>query len=182
MDTERFDRLTRAISTVLSRRTLAGVLGLSALGLPSLAAAKKRKKKKKKAKKNEFGCVDTGKFCKNNGQCCSGICEGKKDKKKCKPHDQSTCQNGQREGFCGGVDVLCQTAGGQEGVCDTTTGKAGYCTGGGTCFACAKDADCIAQCGAKAACIQCTGCPETNSLACVGPEPDSCLAIMALGE
>jgi hypothetical protein len=77
----RFEHLTRTISTMLSRRAIAGTLGLGALNLPGLVEAKKKRKKKKKIKKNQFGCVDVGKFCTDDGQCCSGICQGKKPKK-----------------------------------------------------------------------------------------------------
>jgi hypothetical protein len=40
MDGARFDGLARSVSTMLSRRTLAGALGLGALTLPGLVAAK----------------------------------------------------------------------------------------------------------------------------------------------
>jgi hypothetical protein len=168
--TARFDRFTRSVSTLLSRRTLAATLGLGALGLPGLAEAKKHKKrKKKKITRNEFGCVDVGGFCKNSGQCCSGICSGKKDKKKCKAHNTSTCQAGQQEAGCTAeaTTVPCDV----DGRCDTTTGKAPYCAGDGQCFPCTKDADCVPFCGAQAACITCAGCAlETGDLtACVGP-------------
>lgn len=173
MDHARFDRVTRLLASGLSRRTLAGLLGLAPLGLAGVASGKN--KKKKKAKFNQFGCVDVGKFCKNASQCCSNICEGKKDKKKCKAHNESTCVNGQVEEFCGGTDVSCKTPSGADAQCDTTTGKAGYCAADGACFNCRKDADCTAVCGANAACIQCTGCPETGGFACVGPEDDACI-------
>jgi hypothetical protein len=175
MDSGRFDRMTRTVSTVLNRRSLAGALGLAAVAIPSLTEGKK---KKKKVKKNQFGCVDVSKFCKNGGQCCSGICDGKKGKKKCKAHDASTCQAGQKQDFCGGVDVECTASGGTPGLCNTTTGNAGHCSGDGTCFNCTKDADCTDICGSGAACIVCSGCPETDGLACVGLADDSCLDLM----
>ena len=171
MDHGRFDQIARAISHNLSRRTLAGFIGLGAIGISEVADAKK--KNKKKVKKNEFGCVDVGRFCKNAGQCCSNICKGKKGKKKCKAHNESTCQNGQEGLGCGGVTVACQTPSGDLGQCDTTTGKAGYCNADGSCFACTKDADCIPQCGANAACALCSNCP--GGFACFGPEKGSCL-------
>src|SRR4051794_8512906 len=124
MDSVRFDGLARSVSTMLSRRTLASALGLGALALPGLAEAKKKHhhKKKKKVKFNDFGCVDVGRFCKNNDQCCSGICEGKKDKKKCQAHDESTCQAGQDS--CAGSPELCTTSAGGPGQCVQTTGNA----------------------------------------------------------
>jgi hypothetical protein len=38
--------MPRTVSTLLSRRTLAGALGLSAVGLPSLIDGKKKRKRK----------------------------------------------------------------------------------------------------------------------------------------
>jgi hypothetical protein len=181
VDTARFDALTRAVSAVLSRRTLAGVLGLGALTLPSLADAKKkkRKRKKKKIKRNDFGCVNVGSFCKNGGQCCSGICQGKKGKKKCKAHDQSTCQAGQTTEECGGTqNVECTTSSGvTEATCFTTTGNAGYCGATGICVACSTDLDCVVVCGPEAACIPCTACEEDSGTACVGVSFDSCITV-----
>lgn len=170
MDSDRFDGLTRTVSTLLTRRTLATALGLGALGLPGLAQAKKRKKK---VVLNEFGCVNVKGFCENSGQCCSGVCEGKKGKKKCKAHNQSTCLPGQTPAGCGEVNsVSCMTTTGKVGQCITTTGNAGYCRFGGFCVACKKDADCIGICGPQAAC---TLCPRTCAgqgltTFCSGPE------------
>lgn len=174
MDAHDFDRRTRAISTRLPRRSLAGLLGLGAaslgtLGQIDLTNARKKKKKKKKVKRNDFDCVDVGKFCKNNSQCCSGICEGKKNKT-CKAHDQSTCQPGQDS--CLGTEVQCATTTGAEGNCVTTTGKAPYCynQSPGNCTQCSKDSDCVPLLGAGAACIVCAICLDQNpdGTACVG--------------
>lgn len=177
MEYARFDTLTRDLSSFLSRRTLAGALGLAALAYPGSTDAKKKKKrkKKKKVKFNDFGCVNVGSFCKNSGQCCSGICSGKKDKKKCKAHDASTCQPNQDT--CLGFPFLCTTGTGNPGQCLITTGEGSYCFGGsGDCHDCKKDADCVPFCGAQAACIVCATCAgeSLNNTACVGPEIDSC--------
>lgn len=156
VNTLRFDQLTRAISFLLSRRALAGVLGLHALGVPALVdARKKKRKKKKKAKFNEFGCVNVGGFCKNDGQCCSGICSGKKDKKKCQAHDERTCQ---ALAVTCEQEIECFTETGNNGECYTTTGNAGFCADSGGCFPCSKDADCQPFCGPRAACVQCAEC------------------------
>jgi hypothetical protein len=178
MDPSRFDHWTKSLPFAASRRR--ALLAL-AVGIPGLAEAKKKKRKnrkrnKKKIKRNAFGCVNVGNFCKNSGQCCSGICEGKKGKKKCQGHDQSTCQAGQTIEDCGGVAVDCTTTSGDEGSCLTTTGNAGYCFSDGDCFPCAKDADCVPFCGPQAACIACAGeeCGEEGGTACVGPSDDSC--------
>jgi hypothetical protein len=168
MDAADFDRLTRSISSRVSRRAIVGLIGLAALSDGGLAEARKHHRKKK-VKTNEFGCVDVGKFCNHDKQCCSGVCAGKKGKGKGKAHDQSTCMAGQH--VCLGTHVNCTTTNGLPGECITTTGKASYCFVDGRCVACAKDADCVPQFGAGAACVVCTtdclGVTE-NSTACVG--------------
>jgi hypothetical protein len=177
VETTRFELLTRAITSQLTRRRLASVLGLAGTTFPALVAAKKKRKRSKKVRRNDFGCVNVGSFCKNNGQCCSSICRGKKSKKKCTAHDQSTCQAGQTIEDCGGaVDVLCTSSTGEEGLCVTTTGNAGYCFSGADCFPCAKDVDCEPFCGPGAACIVCASCvvEAGTATACVGPSLTSC--------
>jgi hypothetical protein len=115
-----------------------------------------------------------GKFCKNNGQCCSGICQGKKGKKKCKAHDEGTCLPGQ-DACTSGSPVLCTTEGGLPGQCTQTTGKSSFCETTGDCFDCKKDADCVPFCGASAACIVCAECAmEGLQTACVGTNAGSC--------
>jgi hypothetical protein len=166
MDATCFDRLTRAVSAALTRRRVVGGLGLSALSLASRADARhkhkhKKHKHKKKITRNAFGCVNVGGFCKHSDQCCSGICEGKKDKKTCKAHDQSTCEPGQSRLACGGdTDVACMTAAGTDGACLTTTGQGEFCAGFAECFACQSDADCRVICDTAAACAVCLGCVD----------------------
>ena len=177
MDHDRFDQFARTLSRASSRRTLSGILVLGAVGLAAGARVEvaSAKKKRNKVKNNEFGCVNVGKFCKNAGQCCSGICQGKKGKKTCQAHGESTCVSGQAETGCGGTSVACQTPSGEAGQCNTTTGKAGYCVADVLCFPCKKDTDCIANCGVDAACIQCTNCAAQGGTACVGSTEDSCI-------
>jgi hypothetical protein len=176
VETARFDHLTRTVSILLSRRTLAGALGLGAFALPNLVdAMKKRKRKKKKITRNAFGCVKVGNFCKNGGQCCSGICQGKKGKKKCQAHDASTCQG---QDACVGEVAVCTTTTGVVGSCAVTTGNASYCGRSATCFDCAKDADCVPVCGAGAACIVCAECVAMGlQTACAGLNGGACLIV-----
>lgn len=182
MDHRRFDDLTSRLAAPLSRRQglgLVAALGLGAGLLAEHADARKHRKKKKKVTLNDFGCVDIGRYCSNGGQCCSGVCSGKRGKKTCQNHNATTCQNGVAESGCGAtVDVTCITSSGAEGVCDATTGKGAYCAGDGGCFECKKDADCVPVCGPLAACIPCAGlCPLTGGTGCVGFGKDSCAAL-----
>jgi hypothetical protein len=166
-----------------SRRDLLRSLASTGLGLGIVGFAdpgeaqkkRKRKKRKKKIRRNTFGCVDVGNFCKNGGQCCSGICQGKKGKKKCQGHDEGSCQANQDS--CSETPFPCITSTGESGVCTITTGKAPYCNTTGACFPCRKDADCVPFCGPHAACMVCaTQCGAIEGFtACVGPsEEDAC--------
>ena len=172
MDASRFDRLTRSVATPASRRSVLAALGVAITALPPTVGAKKRRRRK--VKRNEFGCVDVGGFCKNGGQCCSGICAGNKGKRKCRAHDAGTCQPGARSESCdatGGGDVPCTTSlGFTGGFCETTTGGAGYCAIAGDCFPCTKDEECQGFCGTRAACIVCPDCTGDVQTACVNPE------------
>jgi hypothetical protein len=176
MDFERFDLLTRSVSTLLSRRVLAGVLGVAACTFPSVSEAKKheRARKKKRVKFNDFGCVNVGNACKNGSQCCSGICQGKRGKKRCRAHDASTCAG---QDSCAGETTMCTTTDGVAGACFVTTGNAAHCSASGLCFACKTDADCAPICGAGAACIVCED-PQCAALGietnCAGLFDDAC--------
>jgi hypothetical protein len=142
MDTERFDRITRTVAKGVSRRGLVVAVGLLVIALPGWAEAKKRKRKRKnnqKVKRNEFGCVNVGNVCKNDDQCCSGICERKQGKKKCQAHDTQGCQADQDA-----------------------------CVAG-ACMACTKDADCAAAAGPIAACVACPVCVASSTACIPGP-------------
>ena len=57
------------------------------------------------------GCKNVGRKCQRARQCCSGVCRGKKDKKRCKAHDSGGCRGGQRSTGCGGsVDIDCTSS------------------------------------------------------------------------
>lgn len=163
MDASRFDRWTRALGLAVSRRqtTLGLLLGaiVAARGEEAVAGP---------------GCKNAGKKCKRAKDCCSGVCKGKKGKKKCRSHDAGGCKAGAVEAFCGGADVDCTTSSGASGNCNTTTGQAGYCSASGVCVDCKKDADCRDICGAKAACVTCAACTTTGNRGCAGVSPGSC--------
>jgi hypothetical protein len=173
MDAGRFDGLVRSLHDAVSRRAAFRALGgvVTLLGLPGRdnASAKKRKRKKKKVKRNSFGCVNVGDFCRKNGQCCSGLCK----RRKCEPHDADVCEA--EDDICKGNAASCTTATNNKGDCGRTTGNASYCGGEGDCFPCKKDADCIPICGPLAACVVCESeCAEAGGTACFGPTDGEC--------
>jgi hypothetical protein len=159
MDITQFDRWIRKLSTTTSRRQtfLALFLGTFAARFAIEEASAGP------------SCKNVGKKCKKK-DCCSGVCQGKKRRKKCKAHGAGGCQSGEQTGSCDGANVACTTSAGEDGLCQTTTGNAGYCSGSGLiCTPCQKDADCRGFCGPDAACIRCVEACVTTSTACVGP-------------
>jgi hypothetical protein len=156
-------------------RSLASTgLGLGIVGFADPGEAKKRKRKKK-IRRNTFGCVNVGGFCTNGGQCCSGICQGKKGKKKCKVHNSSSCDG--TDG-CSGEFVGCITVTGADGACNVTTGKASFCVTSAVCFDCTKDTDCELVCGAGAACLVCAECvPLGLQTACASANAEGCAPV-----
>jgi hypothetical protein len=147
-----FDAMARRLTSLPTRRDILRDLAGTGLGLgiarwsSTAEARKKRKKRNKKAKPNAFGCVNVGKFCKNDGQCCSGICEGKKGTRKCKAHGTGTCEQ-QGPEFCTAPEldlVLCNSA---VCACIRTTAGSNFCfdigaEAGSDCADCSTDADC----------------------------------------
>lgn len=173
MDANQFDDVIRWLSAGSSRRTVLGFAlgGAIAAGHLWDAAAKNRnKRKKKKVTFNGYGCVSVNKHCKNASQCCSGICKGKKGKKRCKAHDAGGCPPGATVSSCSGMEsVACTTSTGFPGWCYGTTGGAAYCWGAGAQAECTKDADCIPIFGPAAACVlDCTPPGEPLTI-CAGP-------------
>jgi len=162
MEGIQFDHLVR--SSTRSRRSLLGRALAVAAGLLTtrgVDARKKRRRKKRKstATPNELGCLEVGDPCSSDGQCCSGICDGKKGKRRCKAHDTGGCAAGSAPVGCGGTDVACTTSLGDPGTCATTTGNAGYCQYAPANYPCQTDVDCqVAEgglLGPRAACIRC---------------------------
>lgn len=72
METARFDHLPLALMRLLTRRTLAGVLGLSAAGLPAMIEAKNKKKKRKQRKKKRRKSCGKAGGNPVRGKCCAG--------------------------------------------------------------------------------------------------------------
>lgn len=148
--------------------------GVSLMGVPALDARKKhgrtRKRRRQNVKKNAFGCVNAGAFCRRASQCCSGICSGKKGKKRCRGHDASSCQL--HQDICFDETATCTTTAGLPGECLVTTGRASFCGAIGFCTDCSRDADCVPLYGPGAACIVCVpGCGDhtPHGTSCVVP-------------
>jgi hypothetical protein len=172
MDSHCFDRLARLLSAGASRRGIMRGLASAGLGvvvsrIPGAVEAKK--KRPKKLKRNSYGCVDVGLACHgNSGNCCSGICEGKKPKKgkkdrsRCVAHDSGNCPLEQNA--CAAPGTSC----GPLGVCSQTTGKACFCAqNNGMCAVCQRDSDCVALgWGPNSACLVGDGCPQTGGTGC----------------
>lgn len=186
MNAAHFDRLTRTLRGVSSRRGLlrglAAASVLAAIRDPDATRAK-NSKTKKKPKRNQYSCVSVGGSCRGKDKnCCSGRCQGKKpkngenDKSRCVAHDTGTIENGERgclvgDDSYGPGGTLCTTAAGEElGLCWRTTGNAGFCGYGTACIpgSCQKDSDCIAACGAGAACIVIPDACEGTDTLCFG--------------
>jgi hypothetical protein len=153
MDQERFDRLTRRLSRVSSRRvalqSLAGVVlagGLARFGLAEANAQDATAAR----------CLGEGKKCKRGNQCCSGLCQGKKDKKR--------CRRAPGQSICTVRDDICSKPLDEEGVdcgvgslsctCMVTAAGHAFCSNGNqSTVRCATDVECVAAIGAGAACV-----------------------------
>lgn len=177
MDGTRINHLLRSLAS--SRRVYLGGLAALASGWLGQSAGetrrKRKKRKPKKTKPNAYGCLSVGKLCRNAAQCCSGVCEGKQGKRRCRPHDSficqvddDTCSTGLTK-LCGTTNPYC--------ACTLTTGNAPFCgdyagfPGDQLCRDCRRDEDCQEEFGPGAACVVysrlCNDiCPDTGR-ACV---------------
>jgi hypothetical protein len=150
MDADHFDHLSRSFSTLLTRRTLTGLLGLGVAILPPFAAAKKRRKKKKTkcgsgTKKCGRTCIPATGCCSSsecgaNGTCVGNICRcnsGFKDcDGECIPEDQCcTDDDCAANETCDSGACVCRA----EQVCEDVCCPLGefcvgdVCQGAGTC-------------------------------------------------
>jgi hypothetical protein len=173
VDAERFDDLARSLTAGRSRRRVVALLATAALAQASLPGGVDAGKKDK-PKKNRFGCIDVGEKCFGRDRpCCSGICDGKGRRSRCKAHHRGGCEAD--DSSCPET-VLCGT----DGECHRTTGKAGFCAEPGClCRPCKKDKDCEAEFGEGAACVvcvsntenSCVGIDGSTGTACAAPSP-----------
>ncbi len=162
MDADRFDALTRALTGAeFSRRRL--LMGVAGSTLAAVAVALGVAE----ADAIHYGCRHVGKPCRRNDQCCSSLCRGPQGRKTCRTHNVGTCTVAKdfcRTGTFGCGEDAC--------FCFRTTGGANFCsTGGGSCMACTRDAQCeIALATRGAACVDnshgnCTSCSEGTGCA-----------------
>lgn len=159
-------------------RGLAG-LGLGTMLPAAVADAKKqrkRKKRKPKATPNSYGCLEVDDPCKTAEQCCSGVCEGRRGKKRCRAHDTGTCDQ-DLPGLCSPTPTIAPCNNSPTCFCMISTANSSFCAqlGQPLCTTCQQDADCIAQgMPPGSACLPTTGflcatdCPETG-MVCLPP-------------
>jgi hypothetical protein len=149
MDGSHFDDVVRSLKE--SRRSLLGGAIAAATGGIGVRIAearkrgKQRKKRKPRARPNQYGCLEIDDPCKTAEQCCSGICEGKKGKKRCRAHGAGTCKP--QPGVCTDPDPGYGTCNNDNFCyCHRTTANSIYCANQAhtDCADCRKDADCVA--------------------------------------
>jgi hypothetical protein len=177
MDHGQFDQIVARLAARRERRVALGIAGGAALaalfgrigGVEAGAA----------------GCATNGKSCQRADQCCSGVCKGKRGKKKCRAHGMGTCKQGQN--VCTAADphlLRCNNI--AACGCFRTTAGSPFCGNSfsTTCADCRRDGDCAALgFPAGSACVAldvgaCAGdCPSgTACLVPCGVEPPASLA------
>jgi hypothetical protein len=136
------DALARRFATFRSRRGLLGAL--AALAAPAAAAPV-----------GKAACRNPGRPCNRGGQCCSGLCAGKKGKRRCRTSPgqsictlaDNQCLPGVQPKDCGLGDLSC--------LCFVTTRGRAVCTqfAGGDATPCSSDGECESRFGRGAVCI-----------------------------
>lgn len=190
MEARGLDSVARWLGRAGSRRGLLFGVALGPLAdfiarpADDVRARKKRKSKRKtkRRKPNAYGCLNVGQRCKKARQCCSGVCRGRKGKRRCAAHDAGVCTvdvdycAAGQAARCGFSNANC--------TCVVTTGNAAFCgdfsgpPGVFHCQSCSHDTDCEADFGLGAACVVygevCESfCPETGGTACLPPCNDT---------
>lgn len=165
MDEQRFDALARHLARGTSRRRALGALAVGALGLFGGMLGERAGAK---------ACLREGKDCKRGSQCCSGRCQGKKGRKKCRRVPfQSICTR--RTDSCTGAVKDCGV-GAEFCVCNVTTSGAALCSQGFRCPAqpCRNNPDCVAAFGEGWFCVRSPdGCMcDDQETSCVQRCPD----------
>lgn len=180
MEGAQFDNLLRGLAT--SRRRYIGGLLASAGGwlTPATGESKRKGKKRKprKGKPNAFGCLSVGTICKQPSQCCSGVCSGKKGKRRCQAVGQGSCAT-DAPGVCHATTPTITICNNAECWCARTTGDSAFCAnsvGTVSCDECRTDTDCISRgFPAGSACV-----PWSGGL-CGGPCAGKAVCLLPCG-
>lgn len=179
---------SRSLLAAPSRRdVLRGLIAGLGLGgaYPSLVTAgKKRKQRRKKRKQhkpgtpNEFGCIEVGDRCTSADSCCSGVCSGKKGKRRCQAAGQGTCAP-EAPGVCHATTPTITICNNAECWCARTTGDSAFCAnavGTVSCDECRTDTDCVNRgFPAGSACV-----PWSSGL-CGGPCAGKAVCLLPCG-
>jgi hypothetical protein len=172
MKQQRFEALVRKLASPSSRRlTLLKIVFAAGVGermarvgldAASVVAA---------------GCLANGKRCARANECCSGMCRGRKGKKRCRPAPgQGSCTIDKDACSGAGARATCSAGSGADCVCFRRTNGAAFCADGRFDFesACRP----CAECPAGAVCISaplgsCSLCEwSTLCLRPCGAEPE----------
>ena len=169
MDERSFDGLTRLFgSRGRDRRWVFKAVGttVAALAAGTIGPA---------SAADAAACGSEGDPCRRRGDCCSGLCQGPKGKRRCRARGVGTCQQG--EDSCrANPDDVPRCNGKDFCGCFVTTGGSSFCGTGGDRARCRSDADCVARGFPKgSACIEANrgicgeNCAELSGTACVLP-------------
>lgn len=157
-DGKRLDWLRNTLLGLPSRRdVLRGIaatgIGLVSVAVPASAGAKPKQQRKRRkpgqrpAKPNRYGCRKVDDSCRRHRQCCSGVCAGKRGRKRCRRHGAGTCSQ-TRPALCEAASqltTLCNNS--SNCACVRTTSGSAYCGSlvTSSCVPCKRDADCVKQ-------------------------------------
>lgn len=141
MNPDRFDAMVLALNAAPSRRALLRAFGaglsaavLATLDAPQDAAA---------------ACKRDGNKCQKDDQCCSGKCQGKKRKRKCRADpDARGCTTDDP------YATNCPDSNDADHFCWVTVSGKPFCGVATGCFNCASNGDCVNKTGnASARCV-----------------------------
>ena len=158
MDPKRFDALAIAAGAASSRRGVLRTAGVGAIA--SLLAEVHR------VEEAGAACQSDGAKCRRATECCSGACEGKKKKRKCRAAPGALgCT------IDDPYDTRCPGSTDPDHFCWITLAGKPLCGRAVRCFACASNADCVSETGnASAKCVAVPpagGCEAFNRRGCI---------------
>lgn len=120
MDQHRFDALLMRLTKEPRSRRLALRLVVSTVLAGALAGGG--------ARLAAAACKQNGRPCDGGNQCCSGVCRGKRGRKKCRPAPgQGSCTIAKDTCKVGGVVGACASGGGEGCACLRRPSGAAFC-------------------------------------------------------